>query len=181
MNIIPTIVTERLVLRPFTLGDAPTVQSLAGSREIADTTLNIPHPYPDGAAEKWITAHQDIYETTGSISWAITMNDSGEIIGCISLVVDRKYERAELGYWIAKSHWGQGYCTEAAKAVLSYGFRQINLNRVYAFYLSRNPASGKVMQKIGMRKEGEMRQHIKKWNCYEDLQYYGILNSEYKP
>jgi len=180
MNIIPTIVIERLILRPFTTADAPLVQRLAGSRDVADTTLNIPHPYPDSAAEKWIGTHQDIYEKTGSVSWAVTMNDSGQLIGCISLVVERKNERAELGYWIAKPHWGQGYCTEAAKAVLDYGFRQEKLNRIYAFYLSRNPASGKVMQKVGMRKEGEMRQHIKKWDKFEDIVHYGILSSDYK-
>lgn len=181
MNMIPTLTTERLVLRPFTLEDAPIVHKLAGAREIADTTLNIPHPYPDGAAEKWISTHQEEYEKNASAVWAVTLKDSGQLIGCISLIADRKFDRAELGYWISQPFWSQGYCTEAAKAVLDYGFNQAKLNRVFAFYLSRNPASGKVMQKIGMKPEGCLRQHIKKWDCYEDLQYYGILKSAYKP
>ena len=181
MNMIPTLTTERLVLRPFTLEDAPIVQKLAGAREIADTTLNIPHPYPDGAAKKWISTHQKEYEKNASAVWAVTLKDSGQLIGCISLTADSKKERAELGYWIAREYWGQGYCTEAAKKVLTYGFRQAKLNRIFAFYLSRNPASGKVMQKIGMKKEGQMRQHIKKWDKFEDIIYYGILAAEYKP
>jgi len=181
MTIIPTITTERLVLRPFTLDDALEVQKLAGVREIADTTLNIPHPYSDGVAEKWINTHRDEYQKSGSVAWAVTLKDSSQLIGCISLGADSKNERAELGYWIAREHWGQGYCTEAAKKVLTYGFRQAKLNRIFAFYLSRNPASGKVMQKIGMKKEGQMRQHIKKWDKFEDIIYYGILAAEYKP
>lgn len=162
MNMIPTITTERLILRPFTLDDAPEVQKLAGAREIADTTLNIPHPYPDGAAEKWISTHQENYEKTGSVAWAVTLKDLGQLVGAIGLTTNREFDRAELGYWISRSFWGRGYCTEAAKTVLGYGFKQAKLNRIFAFYLSRNPASGKVMQKIGMKKEGEMRQHIKK-------------------
>lgn len=181
MNMIPTITTERLVLRPFTLDDAPEVQKLAGAREIADTTLNIPHPYPEGAAEKWISTHHDEYQKGGSVSWAVTLKDPRGLIGCISLCVDGKNERAELGYWIARQYWGQGYCTEAARAVLNYGFEHAKLNKISAFYLSRNPASGKVMAKIGMKKEGGMRQHIKKWDKFEDIIHYAILVAEYKP
>lgn len=181
MNMIPTITTERLVLRPFRLDDAPEVQRLAGAREIADTTLNIPHPYPDGVAEKWINTHHEEYEKSGSVVWAVTLNNSEQLIGAIGLTTNREFDRAELGYWISQPFWGRGYCTEAAKAALGYGFGQAGLNRIFANHLTRNPASGKVMQKIGMKKEGEMRQHIKKWDKCEDIIYYGILAAEYKP
>jgi RimJ/RimL family protein N-acetyltransferase len=180
MNLMPTLTTERLILRPFTLDDAPEVQRLAGTREIADTTINIPHPYPEGAAEKWINTRRDEYQKNGSVAWAVTLKDSSQLMGCISLGVDGKNGRAELGYWIAREYWGQGYCTEAAKKVLTYGFRQAKLNRIFASYLSRNPASGKVMSNIGMKKEGQMRQHIKKWDKYEDIIHYGILAAEYQ-
>jgi ribosomal-protein-alanine N-acetyltransferase len=179
MSIIPTLSSTRLTLRPFTMNDAPDAQRLAGDREIADTTINIPHPYPDGAAEKWISTHQEAFDKTGSATWAVTLKESGQLIGAISLTVDNNFDRAEIGYWIAKTFWGQGYCTEAARAVLDYGFMQAGLNRIFAWYLTRNPASGKVMQKIGMKPEGCLRQHIKKWDKYEDLQHYGILKSEY--
>ncbi|MDQ7797520.1 MAG: GNAT family N-acetyltransferase [Candidatus Edwardsbacteria bacterium] len=181
MNMMPTLTTERLILLPFTLDDASELQKLAGARAIADTTINIPHPYPEGAAEKWISTHRDEYQKNGSVAWAVVLKDSPQLIGCISLGVDSKNERAELGYWISQTFWGRGYCTEAAKAVLGYGFRQTKLNRIFAFYLSRNPASGKVMAKIGMKKEGEMRQHIKKWDQFEDIIHYGILDAEYNP
>ena len=97
----------------------------------------------------------------------------------MGLQINQQYASAELGYWIGQSFWRQGYCTEAARAVLGYGFELLELNRVYASYLTRNPASGRVMQKIGMAYEGCLRQHIKKWDVFEDLALYGILRSDW--
>ena len=87
--------------------------------------------------------------------------------------------RAELGYWIGKPYWGQGYCTEAARATLDFGFEQLGLNRIFAHHFARNPASGRVMQKIGMTREGRLRQHVKKWDAFEDLELYGILKDHW--
>ena len=180
MSTLPTLATKRLILRPFTLADAPEVQKLAGSFEIADTTLNLPHPYPDGAAESWISAHQKTWELGSGLTLAITMKDTGQLIGAIGLTINKDHHRAEMGYWVAVPFWGKGFCTEAARAMLGHGFSELKLNRIYATHLTRNPASGKVMQKIGMKYEGCLRQHVKKWNKFEDLAYYGMLRSEYQ-
>lgn len=175
----PTLETERLRLRPFRTADADDVQRLAGDRAIADTTLNIPHPYEDGLAEKWISNHRDWFECGEQAVFAVTLKPTGELIGAIGLRITPDDQRAELGYWIGKPYWGRGYCTEAAKAVLDFGFNQLDLNRVYAHHLSRNPASGRVMQKIGMTHEGHLRQHVKKWNVLEDLELYGRLKGDH--
>ena len=176
----PALTTERLLLRPFTLADAPVVQQFAGDRDIASTTLNIPHPYEDGMAEEWISTHQEKFEQGESVIFAITLwNDDG-LIGAIGLTINQRYERAELGYWIGKPHWGNGYCTEAAKVVLYYGFTVLGLNRIHAHHFSRNPASGRVMEKIGMKYEGCLRQHAKRWGVFKDLRMYAILKSEYE-
>ena len=180
MSQIPKLTTPRLVLRPFTLTDAPEVQKLAGRFEIADTTMNMPHPYPDGAAESWIGTHQKTWELGSGLTLAITLKDSGQLAGAIGLTVFKDHSRAEMGYWVAVPHWKKGYCTEAARALLDYGFAELKLNKIYAFYLVRNPASGKVMQKIGMKYEGCQRQQIKKWDKFEDIAIYGILSGEYK-
>ncbi|MBI4727675.1 GNAT family N-acetyltransferase [candidate division TA06 bacterium] len=180
MSQIPEITTSRLILRPFTLSDAPEVQKLAGRLEIADTTMNLPHPYPDGAAESWIGTHQKTWELGSGLTLAITLKDSGQVIGAIGLTINKDHNRAEMGYWVAVPHWGKGYCTEAARALLDYGFSGLKLNKIYATHLVRNPASGKVMQNIGMKYEGCLRQHVKKWDKFEDLAYYGVLKSEYK-
>ncbi len=179
MNLQPTLETERLILRPFTLKDAKTTQKLAGDRDIASTTLNIPHPYEDGMAEDWISTHKEKFEQEKGVTYAITLKD-GRVIGAISLITMVKGHQAELGYWIGKPYWNHGYCTEAGKEMLRYGFMDLELNRIHSCYLSRNPPSGRVMEKLGMTYEGTRRQHVSKWGVYEDLELKGILKKDWK-
>jgi RimJ/RimL family protein N-acetyltransferase len=176
----PTLHTGRLLLRPFDQSDAAEVQRLAGDWVIADTTLNIPHPYQDGMAEEWIATHQPKFEAGELVNFAIILRDTGDLIGAMGLVINARFQRAGLGYWIGKPHWGQGYCTEAGRAVVDYAFDELNLNRVHSCHLTRNPASGRVMQKLGMVHEGRARQHVKRWDVYEDLELYGILRCEWQ-
>ena len=178
----PTITTERLVLRPFVLADAPAVQRLAGDREIAANTLLIPHPYPEGAAEEWIKGHD---EQSPNLIFAITMRGDalssvGEAMGAIGLHMEQKHERAEIGYWLGVPYWGHGYTTEAARAVVDYAFADVGVNRVFACHFTRNPASGRVLLKIGMQHEGTMRQHIVKWDEPIDIDYYGIVREDWE-
>ncbi|MBN2444004.1 MAG: GNAT family N-acetyltransferase [Spirochaetales bacterium] len=172
--------TKRLILRPFTVDDAALVQKFAGDFSVADTTLNIPYPYEDGIAEEWISTHQDKYESGELINYAITLKPQNDIIGAIGLTVTKEFNRAELGYWIGKPYWNQGYCTEASIALIDYAFKNHNLHKITANHFSRNPASGKVMQKTGMKLEGTLREHVKKWDKMEDLIMYGILKSEWE-
>jgi ribosomal-protein-alanine N-acetyltransferase len=176
---MPRLETERLTLRPFELADAQEVQRLAGDRAIADTTLNIPHPYIDGEAEKWISTHRPKFESGEFATFAIVLRGSEALIGAISLHLSRRFDRAELGYWIGTPYWNEGYCTEAGQAVLGYGFKELGLNRIHAHYLKRNAASGRVMQKLGMSQEGILRQHVKKWDRYEDIVVYAILREDW--
>jgi len=179
MSKMPTIETERLRLRPFTLDDAHELQRLIGDRDIASPTLTIPHPYEDGMAEEWIGTHQEAFDKGERVEFAIVHGEHGFLIGGIGLGINKEYESAEIGYWIAKPYWNHGYCTEAAQAVLKYGFEVLVLNRIYTTHMTRNPASGRVLQKIGMKHEGTLRQHVEKWGKFEDMEAYGILRSEY--
>ena len=113
------------------------------------------------------------------VNFAVVLRANNQLVGAMGLVINEKHECAELGYWIGKPYWNKGYCTEAARAVLEYGFNQLNLNRIFAHHVKRNPASGRVMQKIGMTHEGSLKQHVKKWGAFEDLEAYAILRSEY--
>jgi RimJ/RimL family protein N-acetyltransferase len=175
----PTLETERLFLRPFVESDGPQVQQLAGDRDIASTTLNLPHPYEDGVAEKWISGHQRKFENGEEATFAIVTQNENQLVGAVSLRIIPEHEKAELGYWIGKAYWNNGYCTEAARAILRYGFGTLKLNKIYANHYTRNPASGRVMQKIGMSQEGTLRQDIKKWDKFEDLEVYGILRNQF--
>lgn len=167
------------MLRPFALSDVSDVQRLAGNRAIADTTMNVPHPYEDGLAEDWISTHQPKLEAGEQAVFAATFKAEGELIGAVGLTIDSAFDRAELGYWIGEPFWGLGYCTEAAKRVVEFGFSAVRLNRIHAGHLDRNPASGRVLQKIGMSKEGIARQHVKKWGKYEDLVLYSLLRDDW--
>jgi len=176
----PILETERLILRPFQLSDAENVQKLAGDKQVASTTLNIPHPYPEVGAEEWIATHESKYLEGKGVVYAITLKNSGELIGCISLAILVEHNQAELGYWVGVPYWNQGFCTEAGRTVLEYGFKTMGLNRIHASYLSRNPASGRVMEKLGMLHEGTLRQHVLKWGVYEDLGLKGILRRDWE-
>jgi [ribosomal protein S5]-alanine N-acetyltransferase len=175
----PTLTTERLVLRPFTLADSKRVQELAGAFEIADTTGHMPHPYLDGMAEEWIGGHESEFANGEGATFAITLRDTGELIGAIGLTIHSHNQRAEMGYWLGVPYWNRGYTSEAARALIQYAFQELNLNRVYASHFTRNPASGRVMQKAGMKYEGVLREHFVRWENPEDLVYYGILKSEW--
>lgn len=173
---LPTLRSRRLVLRPFILADAPEVQRLAGSPEVSSTTLNIPHPYDDGIAEAWIARHVPEFEARLMAVLAITADSI--LVGAISLRLEQPHRRAELGYWIGRPYWGKGYATEAAAAILEYGFTTLALNRIQATHLTRNPASGRVMQKVGMRFEGIQREHFWKDGRPETIARYAILAAD---
>lgn len=176
----PTLQTQRLILRPFTLADAPDVQRLAGDREIAATTLLIPHPYEDGMAEEWIKTHPTGFQEGTGICFAIALRETEELCGAIGLRIHKINRNAELGYWVGKPYWGRGYCTEAARAIVQYGFEVLGLHRIYSSHFSNNLASGRVMQKIGMSHEGCLRQDTWKWGKFEDVELYAILKSDWQ-
>jgi [ribosomal protein S5]-alanine N-acetyltransferase len=176
----PTLVTRRLTLRPLSFTDAPAVQRLAGAREVADTTLNIPHPYADGMAEAWIATHESGFANGTTATFAIVSANSRELVGATGLSIKIEHAVGELGYWIGVPFWGHGYATEAAIALLKFGFETLGLNRIQARHLLRNPASGRVMQKLGMTYEGTLREAVRKWDAFEDLAVYSILAAEWR-
>lgn len=174
----PALYSPRLVLRPFKAGDAAVVQRLAGDRAIADTTLSIPHPYEDGMAESWIAGQAERLRD-GHFVFAITLRASNDLIGAIGLKIDATSKKAELGYWVGVPYWNQGFATEAARRLVAYAFEELSLNRVAARHFARNPASGRVMQKVGMVHEGTIRQGALKRDNFEDLELYAILRSDW--
>ncbi|MBO7748228.1 GNAT family N-acetyltransferase [Paenibacillus sp. MWE-103] len=171
--------TERLLLRPFEPQDADVVQRLAGEYAVASTTLSLPHPYPDGAADTWIAFRSDAAKHGHGYTFAIVVRSERRLIGCVSLNLASEHRRAELGYWLGSAFWGKGYATEAASRVIRFGFEELNLNRIWGAAMTRNPASSAVLRKSGMRHEGIMKQHIRKWDRFEDVEYFGMTKSDF--
>lgn len=145
--------TKRLILRSFEKSDALDVERMAGNPEVARMTLNIPHPYLPGMGLEWISTHKLGWEDRSRISYAIILAETDQLVGAIGLVVNLEQE-AELGYWIGQEHWGCGYCTEAAEKLIEYGSKELRFMRITARHLASNPASGRVMQKCGMKLSG---------------------------
>lgn len=172
--------TERLLLRPFQVPDAVAVQRLAGDYEVARTTAHIPHPYEDGMAEAWISSHADGFAQGKSVTWAVTHRADGHLIGAVSITVNRQHDSGELGYWIGRPYWGLSYGTEAAAAAMRYAFETLQLHRVHARHIATNPASGRIMQKLGMRHEGTLIEADWRWGAWHDLCLYGLLRREYE-
>ena len=171
----PTLTTERLQLRPLVVGDEGDIQRLAGVFEVAGTTANIPHPYPDGAAEAFVSMTTDGWRDDKSATWGVIVD--GRFIGCVGLVFTRTHARASLGYWIAHGEWNRGYATEASRAILQWGFGD-GFHRIEATHLTRNPASGRVMQKLGMTHEGRMRDYFRRFDRFEDVELFAILKRD---
>ena len=173
----PILETERLILRPFSLSDAPRVRLLAGDERIADVTLNIPHPYPEGLAEDWIAGHSERWKRGELATYAILVKEDNRFIGCVS-AMNIEGAGAEIGYWIGVEFWGNGYATEACKRLIGFCFDGLMLERVNAQHLSRNPASGRVLMKSGLSHtdSGETRCGYR--GLKESVKYYELINTK---
>ncbi|MCG7499183.1 GNAT family N-acetyltransferase [Vibrio sp. Of7-15] len=174
----PTIETERLRLRPFTLEDAKQVQTLAGHTLIAEMTANIPHPYEDGMAEAWIETHQTLWFARQAVVFAIERKEDSVLIGTISLT-EMTQTDGNLGYWLGVPYWGKGYCTEASQALVHFAFTTLNLPMLYARHLLHNPQSGAVMIKSGFQYISEVTAYtsgverkVKHYECYRGELHY---------
>lgn len=150
----PTLRSERLTLRPLAPDDMPAVRTLAGDRRVAEMTL-LPHPFEGAAADEWLRTRMEGAREGRSETFSVMLQEDGPtLIGHAGLVLDRANEKAELHYWIGVPFWGNGYATEAAQELLRHAFENLRVKRVHADHFARNPASGRVLQKIGMKQEG---------------------------
>ena len=172
---IKSITTKRLILRPFHKSDAENVTRLCNNYNLFKNTLTLPYPYTIDHALTWIENHADNFHANKLYEFAITDKKSGELYGAIALSNNQKFQNGEIAYWIGEEYWGNGYATEAAEAILHFAFIEKQYHRVYARYFHTNLASGKVMQKLGMKQEGILKEHVKKEGIFVDLVYYGII------
>jgi [ribosomal protein S5]-alanine N-acetyltransferase len=167
--------TARLVLRSLQREDVPALVRLAGAKEIAATTLSIPHPYAENDALSFLAKSEEDFRAGRSVHFAVSIAPGCELCGGVGLDLDMPHSRAELGYWIGVPFWGRGYAGEAARAVAAFGFETLRLHRIFAHHFAGNTASKRVLEKIGMRHEGRSRQHIQKWDRFIDVENYGLL------
>jgi [ribosomal protein S5]-alanine N-acetyltransferase len=171
--------TERLILRPFSKSDAPNVQNLANNKEVAEM-IGLPQPYLLKHALDWIEIQPELFEKEIEYPLAIVQKRTDELVGTITLRVDKDNQKGELGYWIGSPFWGMGFATEAVKRMMLFGIEELELNKIWASALSRNVASITVLQKAGMVKEGVLKQDRLISETFEDIEVFGIVKSDFE-
>jgi RimJ/RimL family protein N-acetyltransferase len=144
---IPVLETERLTLRAPRLADVKAIAHFANDRRVAENTTRIPHPYRADDAEQFLTT---VNRQDGEATFAIVLGSA--LIGMCGVVV--REGKAEIGYWLGVPHWGHGYATEAARAVIDHAFGDLNHDTLDAGARVSNPASRRVLEKCGFQWTG---------------------------
>jgi len=145
------ISTKRLLLRPLEPRDAARIALLAGDFDVASMTGTIPHPYNEQMAGEWIGS-----ALGGDEGTVFVIEHDGQLIGCVGYREDEK-GGAELGYWLGKPYWGQGFATEAASAMIAYAFGDGGLRYLTSGHFKDNQASARIIKKLGFVLKGEIR------------------------
>ncbi len=170
------LTTERLSLSEVTRADAPEITRILQDPAIYRNTLNIPFPYHLEHALAWIeSVEENRAAGTGGWTFAIRFLREEKLLGVIGLGPVTRHDETEAGYWLDQACWGRGIATEALREVISFAFAQ-GVHRVSARHFTGNPASGRVMQKAGMTREGLLKESLKKEGRYYDDVCYAILN-----
>ncbi|MDR3051481.1 MAG: GNAT family N-acetyltransferase [Oscillospiraceae bacterium] len=173
------IETERLTLRRATVDDAQDAYDRWTSDPRVSRFMRWT-PHKDVAEtrellQKWAAE----YEQPDRYHWFIARKEDDRPIGSIAIILTLPGdELAELGYCLGHAYWGQGYAAEAARAVLRYGLLDVGINRIEAYHALANPASGAVMRKAGMIREGMARQKYKSVAGFEDCGLYAIIRDD---
>jgi len=184
----PIIHAEGLVFRPATLADADAIVPLANDRGVSDNLLTMPFPYTRADAIAWLEKSIKSNEEGKSTGFLITRprrasgfaaeSSDAEILGAVGCVFEPTHRRGEMGYWLGRPFWGKGYATIAARVLIRHIFSTTDLQRVHATHYIGNEASGRVMEKAGMRREGLLRGYTLKNGINRDVVMYAILRAD---
>ena len=181
MKTQPRLETERLVLRLISYGDSAAIQAAASLHAVADTMISIPHPYPRDEANRFISHQLAASEAGLCFAFVIESRNRNAFFGIIEIrEIERDHSQAELSFWLIPDEWGCGYMSEALKSVVRFAFESLELNRLYAYHMIRNPGSGIVLQKNGFVREGILRQRVRKWGVFEDVALWAVLREDWR-
>lgn len=178
-NYMPDLETPRLRLRKLTMRDAQDIFAYSRDPQVAKYVLwDAQTSLADARA--YLRYMLRKYRMGEPASWGIEWKASRQIIGTIGFMwIQRENAAAEVGYSLHRAYWNQGIMTEALQELIQYGFGTMNLNRIEAQHETQNPASGAVMRKCGMTKEGTLRQRLMNKGHFVDVDLYAILRRDY--
>ena len=175
---LPTLVTDRLILRKMTPNDAEAVFAYASDPELTRYVIWETHRSIEDS-KAFLDLVTGKYESGGEPEWGIVYKGDHRFVGTCGIVSWEPYHaRAELGYALSRDYWGRGLMAEAVRAMISFGFREMNLNRIEARCIAENTASARVMEKAGMLYEGTLRRRELIKGEYRDIKLYSILRDE---
>lgn len=177
-----TLETDRLLMRPYHQRDAEAVYKVVSRREIAETTVNIPHPYPRGTVDWWINFINENIKNDRAYEFGIFLRQEPHtyIGNCGLLSLSKQHNNGEIGYFISPDYWNCGYGGEAAARVVEFGFKELQLERIYGRCMTKNIGSRRVMEKAGLKYEGLARHEVLKWDIYEDVWRFGLIREEWQ-
>ena len=170
------LTTERLLLRPFRLEDVDDVYAYAADETWGRFLLQIREPYTRQDAVEFV-ATALLHSWNKQPEFAVVRN--GRLVGGVTLRIDTRRKLAELGYSLNREHWGQGLIPEAARAVIEWAFQSYDIAKVFARADARNTQSFRVMEKLGMQREGQLRKHRHFRGEQVDEVVYGVLREEW--
>jgi len=148
--------TGRLRFRHPNMSDTRPISRYAGDYDIAKMTSSVPHPYPEMAVEMWVLARTIACSTSDNnhMIMELKTDDGFEVCGMAGLFKRNPASDWEIGYWVAKPFWGKGLATEAGQALIDYACKKHKASRVVAGHFHDNPASGRVLEKLGFSYTG---------------------------
>ena len=175
-----TLETERLILRRFYIEDAGAVFNNWANDVEVTKYLTWPTHSDVSVSKEVLNSWMELYKDPGHYSWAIVLKELGEPIGSIAAVERRDdIKMVHIGYCIGRKWWHKGYTSEALKELIRFFFEEVGVNRIESRHDPRNPNSGKVMTKCGLKYEGTLRQADFSNEGIVDTAIYGLLASEY--
>ncbi|TVQ64359.1 MAG: N-acetyltransferase [Phycisphaerales bacterium] len=178
-SVWPIIETARLRLRPPSLDDAQGVQRFCNDPEVSRNAETIPLPYTVEHATEWIGLVLEEFEKGVGVGMLIEERASGEVIGDSCLKYDATHGRAEVGFVLGRDYRGNGYATEAARAMIGLAFGTLGVRKVMAVAFADNLASRRVLERCGMTLEASLRGHSMREGEPADDVMYGLLRREY--
>jgi RimJ/RimL family protein N-acetyltransferase len=178
---VPTLKTERLILRPWRITDAPDLREICDVFEVAQFLGRTPFPLSLEDAQTYLKLRIEgrCDGCDRAMGFAITLGEGGRFIGSCGLRIHDAHQRAEMGYFMHPQHHRKGYVTEACRAVLRFAFDDLGMRRVAADYQRRNAASARVLQKLGFTIEGCLRKQSVRLGIIDDVVVTGLLKEEW--
>lgn len=180
MNRPGITVRPDIYLSGISFSDKPAMLEYLSTRDVHITTLNMPYPYTEADADGWIKKRMDhTQRVRREVSFAIR-DENGKMIGAVGAdsLEPGVEHRAEIGYWLAKPHWGRGIMTDAVRAYTGYAFDELHLSKLVAHVFEFNNASARVLEKNGFILEGRLRKHFRKNGELLDARVYGLLKED---